>query len=412
MQTVASLAAGRKPTYKPTIETFLTLLEDTFEGTVRLNKLSSKPEQLIDGKWEPWGDADDAVIRLHFQSQYDLYNKAFLDDAFRIFLKTHAVDPLLDMLNNLHWDGVHRIEECLIRLTGCEDTPYTREVSRLLFAGGIHRAYRPGCKFDDVPVLVGRQGGGKSAVARLLAMEDEFFREVKTFDGKEGVEALSGGWIIEIPEMLAAARASEVELVKAYITRQEDTYRVPYDRYVNSLKRRCIFIGTANNYAFLSADKTGNRRFYPIDCKVLGYEFFDRIEEHREYVRQCWAEAKALFDKGELKPYASFDLLADIREVQENSADDDPKDGLIRAYCDRLAPGSRVCVMELWERALHQDPTMRLPSKRDSMDIGQTVLKIPGWERIGKAYRHPDYGVVKGFLKAFEAVERPPDCPF
>lgn len=412
MQTVASLAASRTPTYKPTIETFLTLLEDTFGDSIRMNLMSNKPEQFADGKWQKWTDADDSVIRMYFQSKYDLYHKYHLDDAMRVFLRTHRVHPLKDLFASLKWDGVSRIEECLIHLTGCEDTPYTREVSRLMFAGGIHRVYRPGCKFDDVPVLVGKQGGGKSAIVRLLALEDDFFREVKTFEGAEGVEALSGGWIVEIPEMLATARAKEVELVKSYITRQEDTYRVPYDRYVQSFPRQCIFIGTANDYSFLSADKTGNRRFYPIDCKVLGYDFFDHIEEHREYVRQCWAEAKALFDHGSLKPYASFDLLTDIREVQENAADEDPRDSLIRAYCDRLAPGSRVCVLELWERALHQDMSMRMPNKRDSIDIGQAVRKIPGWERTGKAYRHPDYGVVKGFIKQFEAVERPPDCPF
>ena len=374
--------------------------------------MSNKPEQLVDGKWVPWTDADDAIVRYHFQRQYDLYHKNHLDDAFRIFLKTHQVNPLTAMIDALAWDGTPRIEECLCRLTGCEDTPYTREVSRLLFAGGIHRAYRPGCKFDDVPVLVGKQGGGKSALVRLLAMDDQYFKEVKTFEGSEGIEALTGGWIIEIPEMLATARAKEVELVKSYITRQTDSYRMPYEKHVQSFPRRCIFVGTANDYTFLSADRTGNRRWYPVDCKVVGYDFFDRIEEHREYVRQCWAEAKALFDKGELKPYANFDLLADIREVQENAADDDPRNGLIRAYCDRLAPGSRVCVLELWERALHQDPTMRLPVRRDSVDIGSMVSKIPGWKRLEKPYRHPEYGLVKGYLKEFEAVERPKDCPF
>lgn len=411
MQVDTSNATSRRLTYKPTIETFLTLLEDTFEGSIRLNKLSSKPEQLVDGKWEPWGDADDAVVRLHFQSRYDLYHKQHLDDAFRIYLKTHAVDPLLDMLNSLKWDGKPRIEQALNHLTGCGDTPYTREVSRLLFSGGIHRAYRPGCKFDDVPVLVGRQGGGKSALVRLLAMDDTFFREVKTFEGSEGVEALSGGWIIEIPEMLATARAKEVELVKAYITRQEDTYRVPYDKYVNALKRRCIFVGTTNNPTFL-VDRTGNRRFYPINCEISGYAFFDHIEEHREYVRQCWAEARTLFERGELKPYASFDLLSEIKEVQEAAVEDDPREGLIRAYCERLPVGSVVCVMELWVRALNQDASMKLPSRRDSIDIGQAVMKIPGWERTKRAVRTTEYGVVKGFRKAFQEVEKPKDCPF
>lgn len=359
----------------------------------------------------PWSDADDSAIRLYFQERYDLYHKNHLDDAFRIFLRNSSVNPLTDMIDRLIWDGVPRIEECLIHLTGCDDTPYTREVSRLLFAGGIHRAYRPGCKFDDVPVLVGRQGGGKSALVRLLALEDEFFREVKTFEGADGVEALNGGWIIEIPEMLATARAKEVELVKAYITRQQDTYRVPYDRYVQSLPRQCIFVGTTNNATFL-VDRTGNRRFYPINCKKSGYAFFDHIDEYREYVRQCWAEAKVLFDKGELKPYASFDLLADIQAEQENAVEDDPREGLIRAYCDRIPAGGRVCVLELWARALHQDPTMKLPSKRESLDIGQAVMKIPGWNRCTKTYRHPDYGVVKGFVKEFQLVEKADDLPF
>lgn len=369
------------------------------------------PEQLVDDKWVPWSDADDSAIRLYFQKQYDLYHKNHLDDAFRVFLRTHAVNPLTDMLDQLQWDGTPRMEKCLHHLTGCDDTEYTREVSRLLFAGGIHRAYRPGCKFDDVPVLVGRQGGGKSALVRLLAMDDQFFREVKTFEGADGVEALSGGWIIEIPEMLATARAKEVELVKAYITRQQDTYRVPYDKYVKSLPRQCIFIGTTNNPTFL-VDRTGNRRFYPITCKKSGYAFFDHLDEYREYVRQCWAEAKWLFGVGELKPYASFDLLADIQAAQEGAVEDDPREGLIRSYCDRLPPGSFTCVLELWVRALGQDASIRLPSRRDSIDIAQIVAKIPGWCRSAKAHRTVDYGVTKGFVKDFQEVERPAECPF
>lgn len=361
--------------------------------------------------WVPWSDADDSAIRLYFQERYDLYHKNHLEDAFRIFLRNSSVNPLTDMIDNLVWDGVSRIEKCLIHLTGCDDTPYTREVSRLLFAGGIHRAYRPGCKFDDVPVLVGRQGGGKSALVRLLALDDQFFREVKTFEGADGVEALTGGWIIEIPEMLATARAKEVELVKAYITRQQDTYRVPYDRYVQSLPRQCIFIGTTNNATFL-VDRTGNRRFYPISCKKSGYAFFDHIDEYREYVRQCWAEAKALFDRGELKPYASFDLLADIQAAQEGAVEDDPREGLIRSYCDRLPTGSFTCVLELWVRALGQDAAIKLPSRRDSVEIAQIVAKIPGWERTEKPRRTVDYGLVKGFVKAFQEVERPEGSPF
>lgn len=399
------------PTYKPTIQTFLSLLQDTFSDSVRFNALTGKAEQLSGGKWVAWKDADDSAVRLYFQSTYGLSHRANLDDAFRVFLRTRTVDPLTEMLDRLEWDGESRITNCLHRLTGCEDTPYSREVSRLIFAGGIHRAYQPGCKFDDVPVLVGRQGGGKSALVRTLAMQDEFFKEVKTFEGREGIEALNGGWIIEIPEMLATARAKEVELVKAYITRQVDSARAAYAKYVEDLPRRCIFIGTTNNPNFL-ADKTGNRRFYPIVCKLSGYEFFDHIEEHKAYVRQCWAEAKVLYERGDLKPYASMDLLAEIREQQESAEEDDPREGLIRAYCELLPVGAKVCVLELWTRALRQDASIRMPTRSDSRDICSIMSKLPGWEKMDKAFRHPDFGVQKGFQKLFQEVERPPDCPF
>jgi predicted P-loop ATPase len=371
-----------------------------------LNKLSSKPEQLVDGRWEPWGDADDAVVRLHFQSRYDLYNKAHLDDAFRIYLKTHAVDPLLDMLDGLTWDGEPRIEKALHHLTGCGDTPYTREVSRLLFAGGIHRAYRPGCKFDDVPVLVGRQGGGKSALVRLLAMDDAFFREVKTFEGPDGVEAINGGWIIEIPEMLATARAKEVELVKAYITRQEDTYRVPYDKYVGSLKRRCIFIGTTNNAQFLT-DKTGNRRFYPLMCQSDGRFLFDHKEEIQHEIEQCWAEAYALYVCGQLPAVSDRELSDEIRDRQESATEDDWREGMIEEYLDSKNVGDRTCCLELWQRAMGMDGR---PSKKDSGEITQIMQRFSFWKPTSNSVRMPPYGKQRGWYYAGNS--RNEDMPF
>lgn len=405
-------AATAKPSYKPTIESFIVLLQDTFGESIRYNKLATSPQQLVDGEWVKWTDTDDAALRAYFQSQWDMYHKQHLSDAFLIFLRNNTVNPLTDLINGLEWDGVSRIEQCLHVLTGCDDTPYTREVSRLIFAGGIHRAYRPGCKFDDVAVLVGKQGGGKSTFVRMLAMEDEFFREVNTFDGTESVEALFGGWIIEIPEMLATARAKEVEAVKAYITRQKDTYRVPYDRYTNQLPRRCIFVGTTNNPQFL-ADRTGNRRFYPVTCKKTGFDVLDKEDEYREYIRQCWAEAKHLFDEGKLKPYPNRDLMADIQEQQESAMEDDPREGLIRDYCDKKKHvGDKVCTLELWQFALQQDPTIKLPTRRDAIDITQIMQRMPGWERVPQATRVGGYGVVKAFVKVFDVVDKPPDCPF
>ena len=169
-----------------------------------------------------------------------------------------------------------------------EDDEYTAECSRLIFAGGVHRALKPGCKFDSMVVLVGGQGCGKSTIVRLLNVHEDWYKEVTTIDGKEGIEALSGSWVAEFSEMMAMTSIKEIEGVKAYITRQVDHVRKAYGRYESDLKRRCIFVGTTNNDRFLT-DKTGNRRFFPVVVHSDGYDIGAREDEIREYICQCWA---------------------------------------------------------------------------------------------------------------------------
>lgn len=87
---------------------------------------------------------------------------------------------------------------------------------------------------------------------------------------------------------MAMTNVKASEAVKAYITRQEDNYRQPYQKYTTTIPRRCVFIGTTNNDRFLS-DKTGNRRFYPVEAKANGYDILSREDEIKAYIQQCWA---------------------------------------------------------------------------------------------------------------------------
>lgn len=397
---------------KPTIDTFLTLLNERFGETIRYNVMSGRAEVLDDNDqaWLPWTDTHDAGLRWHFQCTDGLANKENLFDAFRLFLDNHKVNPLTDIIDALTWDGTPRVTHFLTKIMKADDTPYIREVSRLIFAGGIHRAYNPGCKFDDMPVLIGeKQGEGKTTIVRWLAMEDEYFREITDMSGREGIEKLSGAWICEVGELLAMTRVKESEAVKSYITRQEDTYRAPYDRHPKTQPRRCIFIGTTNNAQFLS-DKTGNRRFYPVRCHCTGYDLYNHKDEIKEYIRQCWAEAKALYNSDKLLPYADRDLLPTIRDEQEQAMEDDYRIGMIRSYMDRKQKGQTVSVIELWFKALLQDAKTR-PTRKDSIEIMQIASRIPGWERQNKAI-WTKYGTQKVLVKCFNVMEKPPDCPF
>ena len=404
---------GGAGSLKPSIDTFLRLMNDRFADSIRFNVLLGRAEVLNDdgNAWLPWTDTNDAALRWHFQSTDGLANKENLVDAFRLFCAQHQVNPLTDLLDSLEWDGVTRVTQFLHKVLKAKDSAYTREVSRLIFAGGIHRAYNPGCKFDDMAVLIGeKQGEGKTTIVRWLAMEDDFFREVTDMSGREGIESLAGAWICEVGELLAMTRVKESEAVKSYITRQEDTYRAPYDRHPQTKPRRCIFIGTTNNAQFLS-DKTGNRRFYPVRCHCTGYDLFNNKAEIKDYIRQCWAEARTLYQQNELPPYADRDLLLEIREEQEKAMEDDYRIGMIQNYMDRKAPGDTVCVIELWYSALNQDAKSK-PARKDSIEIMQIASRVPGWERAEKPVRTTEYGLQKVLIKRFTALEKPPDCPF
>ena len=366
---------------KATIDNFYRLITNHYGQKLRLNEMTGKPEywHTASGTWKEWTDAQESQARAYFEANYGMYSQAKLADALAIYFQNHKVNPLLKILEGLEWDGKPRVEHFLHDVMKADDTEYIRECSRLIFAGGIHRAYQPGCKFDDMIVLIGGQSAGKSTIVRWLNMDDTFFREIKTIAGKEGIEAIRGVWIGEVAELMAMTRVKEAEAVKAYITSQEDSYRPPYGKHVQTIPRRCMFIGTTNNPQFLT-DKTGNRRFYPVKVQSYAYKMYDNEKDIQEYIRQAWAEAVHLYKEGKLQPFAKKELLDQIRDAQEAAMEDDWRTGAIVQYLEdqKKMNGATVCIIELWHRALNE-PEESKPTRKDSIEISQIISSIPGW---------------------------------
>lgn len=385
-----------------TIDNFVKILRnDKFFDSLRFNQLSYSPEHIVNGKLERWQDKDDSRTRFYIEQKYKIHSRDKLDDALRILFAEREYHPIKQIIEAVEWDGVPRIQTLFIKWLKCEDTPYIREVTRLVFAGGIHRLYNAGCKFDDVAVLIGtKQGEGKSTFARWLAIKDEFFTEVTEIEGQKGIEAIEGAWICEIAELLAVTKTKEVEAVKSYITKLVDRYRRPFDRRTTDHKRQCVFIGTTNKEQFLT-DKTGNRRWYPVKVNSSGYDLHDHKEEIQADILQAWAEAKHLYDKGELEPYADRNLLEDIRKMQEKAVEDDYRVGMIEDY---IKDKQKVCVMELWKYAL--DNEFSKPTRRESNEITLILQSIGGWER-GKIERHQAFGN-QMFWNRTKPIELPP----
>jgi predicted P-loop ATPase len=210
-------------------------------------------------------------------------------DALFYLALSNRFDPIKEYFDALVWDKVPRLENWLKTYLGAEDTELNMWQGKLALVAGVRRVCQPGAKFDNIPVLEGPEGTGKSQALEILAGDPKNFSD-QTILGvrdKEQQELLNGKRIYEIAELHGMKRA-QIESVKAFCSRTHDRGRPAYGRAVIDKPRRCIMFGTTNDDAYLKS-QTGNRRFWPI--KTSGYV---KLEDLRREADQLWAEAAFL----------------------------------------------------------------------------------------------------------------------
>lgn len=247
----------------------------------------------------------------------------------------NAVDQVVDWLEALPaWDGTGRVKDWLPRLTGCEDTLYSRAVGQKFLVSLIARAMRPGCKVDNMLVLVGPQGSLKSTLLRTLVsgVGDWAFTDCLGDIRKpqDYMPTLMGPWLVEVAELSQFTRR-EVEAVKKFLSTQTDRYRLSYGRRALSIPRRGCIAGTSNTSDFLS-DSTGNRRFWPVDVKKLD------IKGAQDERIQLFAEALAMYRAG-AKWYLEGDEATAAAEAQAAHTVEDIWVDRMREYLDAPALG-------------------------------------------------------------------------
>lgn len=252
-------------------------------------------------------------------------------------------NPIKQHITSVEWDGKPRAETLFIDYLGASDNSIVRTATRKWLIGTVARPFNPGCKFEIMPVLIGGQGVGKSTMAAALCplSEDgetrEYFTDSirsMTGDNDDDNQRVHSNWIIEVGEM-SSFKKSDIDSTKAFISRQVDDYRLPYDRYVERHKRSNVFIGTTNSPEFLK-DRTGNRRFIPIEVgKQEPTKDFKNIDE--DDMKQILAEAYHYFKQGE-KPTLSDDMLTTLNMVQEEYMTQDTEEDAIKSYVNMLVP--------------------------------------------------------------------------
>lgn len=375
------------------------LAYDAFRNTEVICKpLPWRQQERPDREYEPWLGADDNRRDHWFAKIYDITSTKLIKNAFTEVVYQNMFHPIKAYIESASWDGIPRAETIFIDYLGAANTHYTRQVTRKMLLAAITRLYMPGCKFDYMLVLIGPQGAGKSSLLAKLGRE-WFSDSLRTFENKEAGEHLQSGWIFEISE-LSAMKRTEIEEVKAFLSKTEDRYRVAYDRAVSDFPRKCVFFGTTNTREFLR-DTTGNRRFWPVDVhpKDAKYSHWQHLTD--DLMGQIWAEVLSWFKAGEtLELDSQAAEEADRQQTQHMEAD--PREGLIQEWLESPVEDewgeeqgetmrTRVCAAQIWTECLgNKKGSMRNWEAREICDI---MRRMPGWiERKGKA-RISGYGV-------------------
>lgn len=196
-----------------------------------------------------WLDLDTTHVKAYIDKTYkvqfstDVLNEVIDHEAY-----ANKYHPIKSLIESKEWDGIKRLERLFIDYLGAPDTHYNRQAAIKWVMGSVARIYRPGIKFDTMPVLYGKQGSGKSTFAAKMGGQ-WYNSSLNSFTGDEAYKKLQGSWICEIQE-LSAFQKSTIEEIKGFIDAVVDVYRASYGRRVERHPRQCVFIGSTNNYEF------------------------------------------------------------------------------------------------------------------------------------------------------------------
>ena len=412
---------------KATISNVWIILEHDplLKGKFALNRFAGRGEVLGPLPWDPrkvrrlWDDNDNAGLYYYMEKIYNISSNGKVDSALSLHSTAHAFNEIQDFLGTVQWDGVPRLDTLFIDYLGAADTPYTRAVTRKAFTAAVPRAMVPGSKFDNMLILSGPQGLGKSTL--LDKMSKGWFNDgIRTFEGKEASELLQGVWLVEISE-LDAFRRTDVARIKQFLSLRTDRFRAAYGRHVKELPRCCVFFGTTNTKDFLQ-DRTGNRRFWPVDVgvePVTKSVWADLAGE----IDQIWAEAVIRWRLGE-PLYLRGELEEAAKAKQEEHREVSTREGIVLDFIAKQVPSDwakwpldrrrmywagavqgdlklvdrdKVCALEVWCEAL--DGKQKDIRYIDTAEINGILEACEGWRKAEKTMRFGYCGVQRGYTR-------------
>lgn len=239
-------------------------------------------------------------------------------------------NPVAQWVLSTPWDGRDRLTE-LINTVHAKDEAIDERVGSMKrsfitrwMISAIAGAFRPtGVSAHGVLVFQGAQYVGKTKwFKQLVPQHLDLLKDGMLLrpDDRDSVMKCVSNWLVELGEIDATFRKSDVAALKSFLTSDRDVLRRAYARKESTFARRTVFFASVNPKNYLH-DETGNRRYWTIECEHLDHS-------HGIDMQQCWAQVHSLWAAGEtwfLQP----DEMALLNEHNKDFEVIDPIEDLV-----------------------------------------------------------------------------------
>ena len=264
---------------------------------VKFNQITNSKAIFKDGIRISKQEANEIPTTLYsdFCDKYKGININLIGLYLNTISKKHKYNPVLDLFNANQWDKQdHLTKICDVLNIATDDTLSRTLLLKWIWQGHALLRNNEITPFgaDGVLTLAGNQGIGKTSVIRHLSIMEtaEFFREgqkLSSFD-KDTERRCITTWIAELGEIDTTFKFADMGMLKAFITKSFDEYRLPYGREDEQSARRANFAATVNGDKFL-IDPTGNRRFWTIPIKSIDLDGLQEINALQVWL-QVWEQ--------------------------------------------------------------------------------------------------------------------------
>lgn len=347
---------------------------------IRYNVISKRIFFSIPGESFSVENGEDAAFAcvFSFMKEWKLPVDGYQPYLMRI-ADENQYNPVMEWITSKPWDGRSRLQDFYDTVTSTEKEAMELLVRRWLITA-LCMAKGEGVDSAGCLVLQGPQDIGKTWWVKRLVPErlrKELIRTSASVDphDKDSVSQIISYWIVELGEIDATFRRSDLQALKAFITSDEDTMRRPYGIGDKKYPRRTALVASVDQTIYLN-DSAGNRRFWTIPCTAIN-------SYHDIDMQQLFAEVLDLIENhGETWQLAP-DEKAHIARINEEHMQIDP---IYELLLDRY---SWCTENQDYKSAttIATDLGLKNVTQKETRSITSYVLKLGGKRETGGAKR-------------------------